>query len=112
LPNAFAYRKQFDSTCSCKGASQTWADALKHLDDQTVERGDIVVDEERARALSQPVDAQGRPIRTKGAPAQKGATTAPAATTTTATPPAETPPETEPGKRTVRSVGPAFYPVR
>ena len=42
LPNAFAYRKAFNPTCSCKRAGQTWADALKHLDDQTVERGDIV----------------------------------------------------------------------
>ena len=42
LPNAFSYRKAFNPACSCKLTSQTWADALKQLDDQTVERGDIV----------------------------------------------------------------------
>jgi hypothetical protein len=109
LPNAFAYRKQVNTACSCKAPGQTWADALKHLDDQTVERGDIVVTEDRAKQLSQPrVDAQGRPIRVdprlNAAPKQGPA---PAATEET---PAS--PSGEPAKRQVRSVGPAFYPVR
>src|SRR5262249_61731075 len=75
LPNAFAYRKAFNPSCSCKAPGQTWADALKQLDDQTLERGDIVVNEERARALSQPqTDAQSRPIRPppNASPAPKG----------------------------------------
>ncbi len=65
LPNAFAYRKAFNNACSCRMPGQTWADALRQLDDQTVERGDIVVQtEEQAKALSQPrIDAQGKPIR-------------------------------------------------
>src|SRR5215475_1511196 len=77
LPNAFAYRKAFNPSCSCKAAGQTWADALKNFDDQTVERGDIVVNEERARVLSRPtIDAQGRPIPSqKAAPAAKGKAT-------------------------------------
>ena len=116
LPNAFAYRKAFNPSCSCKASGETWADALKHLDDQTVERGDIVVNEERARQLSQPqVDAQGKPIRptrpnAQGAksatPASKGA--APAAATATE----EKAEDSDPAKRQVRSVGPTFYPVR
>src|SRR6266508_2257288 len=37
LPNAFKYRQSFDPSCSCKKAGQTWAEALKQLDDYTVE---------------------------------------------------------------------------
>jgi hypothetical protein len=113
LPAAFSYRKAFNPSCSCRGIGQTWADALKHLEDPTVERGDIVVNEERARALSQPqTDAQGKPIRPvtparPNAPAAKGA--APAAGAKAAD---EKPPEGEPGKRPVRTVGPTFLPVR
>ena len=118
LPNAFAYRKAFNPSCSCKAAGETWADALKQLDDQTVERGDIVVNEERARQLSQPqVDAQGKPIRPTrpNAPTAKSATTAPASkgaspAATTAT--EEKSEDGDPAKRQVRSVGPTFYPVR
>ena len=59
-----ATAQAFDSVCSCQRPGETWAQALKHLDDQTVEHGDIVVTEERARQMSQPrVDAQGKPIR-------------------------------------------------
>jgi hypothetical protein len=132
LPTAFAYRKAFNPTCSCKGVGQTWADALKHLDDQTVEQGDILVNEERARAMSQPqTDAQGRAIRqnaksntpaaksTKegaktGAPAAAGTTT-PAAIMNAA--PAQgtagTDEKTADGaKRQVRTVGPTFLPAK
>jgi hypothetical protein len=132
LPTAFAYRRAFTPTCSCKAVGQTWADALRHLEDQTVERGDIVVNEERARLLSLPqLDAQGRPIRPAGAPkaggpAPKGAAGAPKAGTAGApksvtavpvpAPPAAAPPPAEEkaedgtGRRPVRSVGPIFIP--
>jgi len=122
LPNAFAYRKTFNPSCSCKAPGQTWADALKQLDDQTIERGDIVVNEERARALSQPqTDAQGRPIRpppkASSAPAAKGKA-APAVAGPTTPPPTEVAapesgaqPEGD-AKRSVRSVGPTFLPTR
>src|SRR5439155_20891465 len=118
LPTAFAYRKAFNPSCSCRGAGQTWADALKHLDDPTVERGDIVVNEERARILSQPqTDAQGKPIRPppKASPAPKGkAAAGPAALQPTeAAAPESTPqPEGDASKRQVRSVGPTFLPTR
>jgi hypothetical protein len=112
LPNAFAYRKQFNPSCSCKAAGQTWAEALKQLDDQTVERGDIVVNtEERARQLAQPqTDAQGKPI--KPAPVAKpgaaqSAPVTPAAATTAAGDTADT----DTGKRKVRAVGPTFLPA-
>jgi hypothetical protein len=123
LPNAFAYRKTFNASCSCRAPGQTWADALKQLDDQTIERGDIVVNEERARALSQPqTDAQGRPIRppakASSAPAGKGKA-APAVASPVAPPPTEVAapesgaqPDGDAAKRPVRSVGPTFLPAR
>lgn len=113
LPNAFAYRKQFNPSCGCKAAGQTWADALKQLDDQTVEQGDIVVTQERSKQLSQPqVDAQGKPIKPPARPgAAPAQTPSPALVSAPGTPPAEDKPE-EPGKRQVRTVGPTFLPAR
>src|SRR6185295_2791125 len=64
LPTAFRYRTAFDQGCSCRRAGESWSQALKNIEDPTVEQGDIVVNEQRARQLSQPrVDAQGKPIR-------------------------------------------------
>jgi len=62
LPNAFRYRKEFVATCSCRAAGQSWADALKNADDRaSLDRSDIVVTEERAKQLSQPLaQPQGR----------------------------------------------------
>src|SRR2546426_7911663 len=63
LPTAFSYRKVFNAACSCRLPGQSWAEALRQGDDQTIERGDIVVTEERAKQLSQPrFDAQGKPV--------------------------------------------------
>ena len=61
LANAFRYRREFNPACSCKQPGQTWADAMGQTRDSTVERGDIVVTEERAKAMSQPrSDTSGR----------------------------------------------------
>jgi hypothetical protein len=115
MANAFAYRKQFNPSCSCKAAGQTWADALKQIDDQTVERGDVVVTEERAKQLAQPqVDAQGKPI--KPAPAGRPGTAPSQAVTVTpasanAAAPADTSGDTDTSKRHVRAVGPTFLPA-
>jgi hypothetical protein len=118
LPAAFAYRKQFNAACTCKPTGQTWADALKGLDDQTVERGDIIVNEERAKQLSLPPEQQKGarpPARPTATPAR---TTAPAPAAVTAAPPAPPAPSAdnaanaEPGQRTVRPVGPTFLPGR
>ena len=115
LPNAFRYRQSFDASCSCRRPGETWAQALKNLDDTTVEHGDIVVNEERARSMSQPrVDAQGKPIRpdprmtTRQTPAQVRTATPAAATAASGSPPSEKP---DPN-RTVRAVGPTFLPAR
>jgi hypothetical protein len=106
LPNAFRYRTAFDPQCTCKRPGQTWAEALGP--DTTVQTGDIVVTDERAKQLSAPVgakqpQAKGRPPA--AAPAEPAAAAAPAAE-----PPATETPDTPPGKRTVRSVGPVFIP--
>jgi hypothetical protein len=108
LPTAFRYRQSFDAACSCRRAGETWAQALKHLDDQTVERGDIVVNEQRARQMSQPrLDAQGKPIRP-----EPRSTPAPPVGPAATTPPArEATAEPNP-KRSVRAVGPTFLPAR
>ena len=121
LPNAFAYRKALSEACSCRAPGQSWADALRQLDDQTVERGDIVVQtEEQAKALSQPrVDAQGKPIRHEGGRAGTPAARNPnaAANPLPAATPAPTPAPSEAAeedlsKRKVRTVGPTYLPGR
>jgi hypothetical protein len=128
LPNAFSYRKQLNAACSCRLPGQSWAEALQQGGDQTIERGDIVVTEERAKQLSQPrVDAQGRPTsldlspgRPAGpAPRNAAGANRPAAAAPAAPPPAAAAPpadeskgEDDPSKRKVRAVGPTFLPVR
>jgi hypothetical protein len=125
LPTAFSYRKALNPSCSCRAPGQSWAEALRQVDDQTIERGDIVVTEERAKQLSQPrFDAQGKPVSLdptgRPVPAAKGGAAAPAANPpAAAAKPAAAPPaaeepvvEQDPSKRKVRAVGPAFLPAR
>ena len=117
LPNAFRYRKSSDTACSCRAPGQSWADALRQGGDQTVERGDIVVTEERARILSQPRSMKpdpNKPAPTSAASAAAGpAADVPQAAGAADTPAAEDKPENAPpGKRKVRAIGPNVYPVR
>ena len=72
-----------------------------------LERQDIVVTEERAKQLSAPRDAKGRPILP---PSQKGAQKgAPAAAAPVAAEPAPPPADQPEGeKKPIRSVGPKF----
>jgi hypothetical protein len=54
LPNAFRYRKELVSGCSCRPAGETWAQALQNADDSsTLESGDIVVTNKNEKALTQ-----------------------------------------------------------
>ena len=124
LPNAFRYRQAFDKSCSCRNPGETWAQAMKSIEDNTVEQGDIVVNAERARLMSQPrVDAQGKPIRpdprANARPAQKAADPkaakpeAPAAAAAEDAAPAAQGPTHKPDpNRQIRSVGPTFIPAR
>ena len=34
LPNAFKFRTEFNASCACKAAGQTWSEALKSVDDR------------------------------------------------------------------------------
>jgi Protein of unknown function (DUF2865). len=119
LPNAFSYRKQYNAACQCR-PRPILGRALRQGQgaDQTVERGDIVVTEERARQMAQPrFDAQGKPVKPDpGRPAPNtvagSAAQPPAAAEKPAAPAAEEKADEEPGKRKVRAVGPTFYPVR
>lgn len=52
LENAFRYRKEFVAGCSCKPEGMNWAEALSGVEDKTVKKGDIVVDEQTADRMS------------------------------------------------------------
>jgi Protein of unknown function (DUF2865) len=101
LPNAFRYRKEFTPACSCRRPGQSWADALKNADDSTtLESGDIVVTDQKAKALSQaPQGPAGKPTKNGASQADPNA---PAGT------PAASATGTDGTKRAVRTVGPPF----
>ncbi|MBI5131105.1 MAG: DUF2865 domain-containing protein [Rhodopseudomonas palustris] len=101
LPAAFRYRQEFNPACSCKAANQSWADALKGVDDTSArEHGDIIVTEESAKRMALPPAQRAN--------ARKGNAAAPAAASD-AKPPATTG-SSDPN--TIRSVGPTFIPAR
>src|SRR6266849_3730901 len=109
-PNAFRYRQEFNPSCACKAAGQTWSDALKSIDDRAAaeQQGDIIVTEESAKKMSR--------APAKGAAAKKGAapagTTATAPATPEASPPAANSTAAAPDNKPIRSVGPTFIPAR
>jgi hypothetical protein len=105
LPTAFQYRKAMSPACSCRRPGESWAQTLKAVGpDDTVAPGDVIVTEQNAKQLSQPrIGADGRPIR----PDQR----VPAAATVATPPSGDTAAEPNPGKRTVRTVGPTFIPA-
>jgi hypothetical protein len=95
LPNAYRYRKEVTAGCSCRRPGQSWGDALKNADDaSTLESGDIVVTDQKAKALSQAPQ--------QGKPPLKGSIGQPPADATAAATPASD------AKRPVRTVGPPF----
>jgi hypothetical protein len=115
-PNAFRFRQEFNPSCACKAAGQTWSEALKTIDDKAAaeQQGDIIVTEESAKKMSR------APVKQAPAPAKKGTTAA-----TTAPDPASTPaPSPAPSSaaattsgassdnKPIRSVGPTFIPAR
>src|ERR1700730_2818432 len=107
-PNAFRYRQEFNPSCACKAAGQTWSDALKAIDDkaEAEQQGDIIVTEESAKKMARPP--------TKGAATKKGATTAtaPAAPAPEPSPSAADSTPAAPDNKPIRSVGPTFIPAR
>jgi hypothetical protein len=113
-PNAFRFRQEFNPSCACKAAGQTWSDALKTIDDKAAaeQQGDIIVTEESAKKMSR------APVKPAPTAAKKG-------TPTATTPPDATPAPapaassataatsgTSPENKPIRSVGPTFIPAR
>jgi uncharacterized protein DUF2865 len=107
-PNAFHYRQEFNPSCSCKAAGQSWADALKSIDDKAAseQQGDIIVTEEGAKKMSRPQ----APKPTQAAAKKGNAAAAPAAPTAPDAPAAD--PGAASDNKSIRSVGPTFIPAR
>src|ERR1700716_3856269 len=101
-PNAFRYRQEFNPSCACKAAGQTWSEALKTIDDKAAaaQQGDIIVTEESAKKMSR------APTKGAASAAKKGA--APAGTTATA--PAT--PEASPPAANSNAAAPDNKPIR
>jgi hypothetical protein len=108
LPNAFKFRTEFNPSCACKAAGQTWSEALKSVDDRAGdEQGDIIVTEESARRMQQRTQPKGATPPPKKGAAPNGTAAAPAATAA----PAETT-AVAADKDKVRTVGPTFIPPK
>jgi hypothetical protein len=125
LPNAFKYRQAYNSACSCRREGESWADAMKPLDDRTLQRGDVIVTEEKAKTLSQPkTEIPARPdkqnSRRSGNPPDPAGPPTLRSTNVPgeASPPAPSAaaaseqPATDGPKRNVRAVGPQFIAPR
>ncbi|HEY1411323.1 MAG TPA: DUF2865 domain-containing protein [Rhodopila sp.] len=98
MPNAFRFRQEFNPSCACKAAGQTWSDALKSIDDKAAaeQQGDIIVTEESAKKMSRAPAARGTPAKKGAAAAADTPAPAPAAGSVGA------------ANKPIRSVGPAF----
>ncbi|MGY3590204.1 hypothetical protein ACVIGB_010211 [Bradyrhizobium sp. USDA 4341] len=107
LPNAFKYRTEFNPSCSCKAAGQSWAEALKAVDDQAsaAQQGDIIVTEESARKMQQRA-------QTKAAAGKKGAPAAAAAQPQQPAAADATAPAAPASDGQIRTVGPTFIPKK
>jgi hypothetical protein len=111
-PNAFKFRTEFNPSCACKAAGQTWSDALKSIDDKAAaeQQGDIIVTEEGAKKMSRAPAAKATPVATKKGAA---AATAPAAPAPDAAAPAAADATgTAAANKPIRSVGPTFIPAK
>jgi Protein of unknown function (DUF2865) len=119
-PNAFRFRQEFNPSCSCKAAGQTWSDALKSIDDKAAaeQQGDIIVTEEGAKKMSRPQTKQApAPGTKKGTTAAAPPASDPAPATspppsTAASSSAATTSGTSSDNKSIRSVGPTFIPAR
>jgi len=106
LPNAFKFRTEFNPTCACKAPGQTWADALKSVDDkaEAAQQGDIIVTEETAKKMQERAQKQAAKSGKKGAAlaAPAGTPAASDAQASDATSSASS------ANKPIRSVGPKF----
>jgi hypothetical protein len=114
LPNAFRYRTEFNPSCACKAAGQTWSDALKSVDDKAAveQQGDIIVTEESAKKMQRAQPTKAAPAARKGS-ATAGAPPPAAPAPETSAPEASAPAADSTGAaadKPIRSVGPTFIP--
>jgi len=111
LPNAFRYRQEYNASCSCKRPDQTWVQALGR-GDSTIERGDIIVTEERSKAMALPkADASksaGQAARLNNPDVTNDA----GGDNADVSPGAGAGPSDVADKRPIRTVGPQFLPAR
>ena len=114
LPNAFKFRTEFNPSCACKAAGQTWSEALKSVDDKAAveQQGDIIVTEESAKRMQQRAQPKGQ--TPPPATAKKGAAPAgpppPRRRLPHRPPPISTGAADE--KKQIRTVGPTFIPPK
>jgi hypothetical protein len=114
LPNAFKFRTEFNPSCACKAAGQTWSDALKSIDEKASaeQQGDIIVTEESAKKMQQ----RAMPQQKTAPAAKKGAAPAPGTTATAPAPATPAPAAESTGatdeKKPIRTVGPTFIPPK
>jgi hypothetical protein len=115
LPNAFKFRTEFNPSCACKAAGQTWSDALKSIDEKAAaeQQGDIIVTEESAKKMQQRAMPQQKtaPVAKKGAAPAAGTTATAPAPATPAPAAAESTGATD-EKKPIRTVGPTFIPPK
>jgi hypothetical protein len=111
LANAFKYRTEFNPSCACKAAGQSWSDALKSVDDKAAveQQGDIIVTEESAKKMQQRAQPKGGAAKKGAAPATAAAPAAPAPETSA---PAADATATAGEKKQIRTVGPTFIPPK
>jgi Protein of unknown function (DUF2865) len=104
-PNAFKFRSEFNPSCACKAAGQTWSDALKNIDDKAAaqQQGDIIVTDESAKKMAQPP-------KSNAGSGKRGATTATAPDP--APPSAPVTSDASSDNKQIRTVGPTFIPAR
>ena len=115
LPNAFKFRTEFNPSCACKAAGQTWSDALKSIDEKAAaeQQGDIIVTEESAKKMQQRAMPQQKtaPVAKKGArPPQARRPPRPLPPHRRHLPPNSTGATDE--KKPIRTVGPTFIPPK
>jgi hypothetical protein len=111
LPNAFHYRSEFNPSCSCRAPGQSWADALKSVDDkaEAQQQGDIIVTEESAKKMQRPLTKQSAAAK-KGAPPPTATAPASGSDANAEAPAAATSAPSD--NKQIRTVGPTFIPAR
>ena len=105
MPNAFKFRTEFSPTCSCRAPGQSWADALKSIDDraEAAQQGDIIVTEESAKKMQERAQKQPAKGGKKGAPPAQASAPATNDSATTAANGTSSA-----GDKSIRTIGPKF----